>query len=118
MYHEGLISGKMALLSLSYFFAGCSIFLFVTVAFGLLRFNNPYTSIHIMCMNDMVAVPLLLLSVALLFYNIGDVASGNKVLLILVSFYIVTPITGYVLAKICFFIKNFPVDIEKKSSGT
>ena len=74
--------------------------------FGFARFDNIYTRIHISTINDMLAIPLSIIGTAFLFLGIGEKFYFIKLLFAVVIWYIVTPITSYIIIKIVYFYRR------------
>jgi multicomponent Na+:H+ antiporter subunit G len=78
-------------------------FLIVTTTVGFIRFNNIYTQIHIATLSDMVGFPAVLSGIALLCANQKLYHITLKLILAIVLWYIVIPITSYTLIKMTYF---------------
>jgi len=95
---------------IGYVIISIGIFFAITSAVGLFRFRDPYSSLHVTSVNDMLAVPLILLGTGLLMYYDGLVSAGNKTIVAIISIYIAAPVSSYVMVKICYFVKSFPIE--------
>lgn len=91
---------------LGYILIGIGIFLTATTMLGFARFDNIYTRIHIGTMNDMLGIPLAILGTACLFMHIHDVQNAIKLLFAVILWYIIAPITSYIIIKIVYFYKR------------
>ncbi len=86
-------------------------FVFAYIAqLGITKFNNQYINLHIIGMHDMLAIPLILIGLSMLFMHNKMWHEGIKVVILTVMLYIVNPISSYVLVKIFHFIKDIPLD--------
>jgi monovalent cation/proton antiporter MnhG/PhaG subunit len=100
--------------TIGYIFILISLFLLLTVVMGLIKFNNIYLQIHIVTINDMVAFPLAILGIALLFISKSEFMLAIKLFFATVLWYIMSPISNYVIIKLAYFYnKSFKI---KKSS--
>lgn len=88
---------------IGYIFLGCGVFLTMTTMLGFARFDNIYTRIHISTMNDMLGIPFAILGTAFLFLDLNDVFTFVKLLFGIVVWYIITPVTSYIIIKIVYF---------------
>src|SRR5574344_324791 len=91
-------------------FAG--IFLTATTMLGFARFDNIYTRIHISTINDMLAIPLAIVGTAFLFLGIGYKFIFIKLLFAVVLWYILAPITSYIIIKIAYFYHDDDEEYE------
>ena len=82
---------------IGYIFLGCGVFLTMTTMLGFARFDNIYTRIHISTMNDMLGIPFAILGTAFLFLDLNDVFTFVKLLFGIVVWYIITPVTSYII---------------------
>ena len=97
---------------LGYIFIGLGVFLTITTMLGFARFDNIYTRIHISTTNDMLGIPLAIIGTALLFLGIGNIFTAIKLLFGVVIWYIITPITSYIIIKIVYFYRRDENDNE------
>lgn len=95
-----------------YIFIGIGIFLTITTMLGFARFDNIYTRIHIGTMNDMLGIPFAIVGVACLFANVNDYQSAVKLLFAVILWYIIAPITSYIIIKIAYFYKQDDDNVE------
>lgn len=102
----------MSLLSFfGYIFIIIGVFLVFTVVIGLIRFRNIFTQIHISTVHDMLAFPMIILGSSLLFFSYGNYKIGMKLILAIIIWYMVAPITSYIIIKIAYFhSKYFKID--------
>ena len=91
---------------LGYIFLILGVFLTITTMIGFARFDNIYTRIHISTTNDMLGIPLAIVGTAFLFLGIGDIFTAVKLMFGVVIWYIIAPVTSYILIKIVYFYKN------------
>ena len=82
------------------------IFLTLTTMLGFARFNNIYTRIHISTINDMLAIPMAIVGTAFLFLGLGDSSTFIKLLLAVVIWYIIAPVTSYIIIKVVYFYRR------------
>ena len=85
---------------------GVGIFITMTTMIGFARFDNIYTRIHTSTMNDMLGIPLAILGTAFLFLGLGDIFNFVKLLFGIVIWYIIAPITSYIIIKIVYFYND------------
>lgn len=88
------------------FFIGLGIFLTLTTMLGFARFDNIYTRIHLSTINDMLGIPFAILGTSFLFLSLHDNANGIKLMFAIVIWYIVAPISSYIIIKIVYFYNN------------
>jgi monovalent cation/proton antiporter MnhG/PhaG subunit len=74
--------------------------------FGLMRFKDNYIQIHVSGINDMFAFPLLLLGTGFLYVSEYDFKAFFKLILVIILFYAINPITNYCMIKIVYFYRN------------
>ena len=91
---------------IGYCFLGVGIFLTLTTMLGFARFDNIYTRIHISTTNDMLGIPLAIAGVAFLFLGLNDVFTAIKLAFGIVIWYILAPVTSYIIIKIVYFYKD------------
>jgi monovalent cation/proton antiporter MnhG/PhaG subunit len=80
-----------------------SVFSYVTCLIGLRKIENIYNKIHISNITDMIAIPFALLG--LLFHFLSQKSYNNalKIMMAIVLWYIIAPITSYIIIKISYF---------------
>jgi multicomponent Na+:H+ antiporter subunit G len=82
------------------------VFFMITSIIGLIRIKDDYQMLHIAAINDMLGVPLFLGGLSgLCFINLQNILA-IKIILLIVATYIVTPISGYIIIKILYFLNN------------
>ena len=86
---------------------GIGIFLTITTMLGFARFDNIYTQIHISTINDMLGIPLAILGTSLLFFHLNDNMNGIKLLFAVILWYIITPVSSYIIIKITHFYYRY-----------
>ena len=86
---------------------GVGIFLTITTMLGFARFDNIYTQIHISTINDMLGIPLAILGTSLLFFHLNDNMNGIKLLFAVILWYIITPVSSYIIIKITHFYYRY-----------
>ena len=91
---------------IGYLFLFVGLFLTLSTMIGFARFDNIYTRIHISTINDMLAIPLAILGTAFLFLSLNDVFTFIKLLLAIAIWYIITPVTSYIIIKIVYFYSS------------
>ncbi len=91
---------------LGYALLGLGIFLTMSVMLGLCRFNDIYTRIHITTINDMLGIPVTILGTASLFLGLGNVFTAIKLCIGVVIWYIVAPISNYIIIKMIYFYND------------
>ena len=91
---------------IGYCFLGIGIFLTLTTMLGFARFDNIYTRIHISTTNDMLGIPLAITGVAFLFLGLNDVFTAIKLAFGIIIWYILAPVTSYIIIKIVYFYKD------------
>jgi len=91
---------------IGYILLGCGVFLTITTMLGFARFDNIYTRIHTSTINDMMGIPLAILGTAFLFLGINDVFTFVKLLFGVAIWYIITPVTSYIIIKIVYFYRG------------
>lgn len=89
--------------TIGYILIGAGIFLTATTMLGFARFDNIYTRIHISTMNDMLGIPLAILGTAFLFLSINDTFTAVKLMFAIIVWYIMAPVTSYIIIKIVYF---------------
>ena len=92
--------------TLGYIFIGIGVFLTATTMLGFARFDNIYTRIHISTTNDMLGIPMAIIGTSLLFLGLGDVFTAVKLFFGVAIWYIVTPVTSYIIIKIVYFYRD------------
>ena len=88
---------------LGYIAVTIAILLIVLTTIGYVKFNNIYTQIHIVTVNDMITIPLIFLGFALLFFSKSDYSTAIKMLMITIIWFLVNSIVSYSLIKISYF---------------
>ena len=88
---------------IGYILIGLGIFLTATTMLGFARFENIYTRIHISTVNDMLGIPLAIIGTACLFMHINDMQNALKLLFAVILWYIIAPVTSYIIIKITYF---------------
>ena len=88
---------------IGYILIGLGIFLTATTMLGFARFENIYTRIHISTVNDMLGIPLAIIGTACLFMHIHDIQNAIKLLFAVILWYIIAPVTSYIIIKITYF---------------
>ncbi len=73
---------------------------------GLIRIENIYNQLHICSVNDMFGVPLILLGSGLLMINQGMADQFLKIILLILTIYLINPLNTYALAKTAYFYNN------------
>lgn len=86
-----------------YILVGCGIFLTITTMIGFSRFNDIYVRIHISSVNDMFGIPIAIVGTAFLFFGLNDIFTAVKLCLSVVIWYIVAPISSYIVIKTIYF---------------
>ena len=87
-------------------FISIGIFLTLTTMLGFARFDNIYTRIHLSTINDMLGIPSAILGTSFLFLSLNDITNGIKLMFAIVIWYIVAPISSYIIIKIVYFYGN------------
>ena len=85
---------------------GFGVFLTITTMLGFARFDNIYTRIHISTTNDMLGIPLAILGTAFLFLGLNDIFTAIKLCFGMVIWYIIAPVTSYIIIKIVYFYRK------------
>lgn len=70
---------------------------------GVLRFNDVYKQIHISSILDMLGVPIYLFTISLLFLKKGNFFVFGKMIILIITWYILSPIMNYCVIKIVHF---------------
>jgi monovalent cation/proton antiporter MnhG/PhaG subunit len=94
------------------FFLILGLFFSLTTVVGLIRIHNAYNQIHIACINDVMAVPLILIGCAFHLLSYGEVIVALKLITMIIMIYITSPIFGYVMMKVLYFFKHNVVENE------
>jgi len=91
---------------IGYIFIGVGMFLTATTMLGFARFDNIYTRIHISTTNDMLGIPLAIIGTSFLFLGLGDIFTAIKLFFAVVIWYIIAPVSSYIIIKIVYFYKK------------
>jgi multicomponent Na+:H+ antiporter subunit G len=101
--------------SIGYIFLCFGVFLTTTAMLGLSRFDNIYTRVHIATINDMFGIPIAIFGTALLFLGLNDIFTAVKLCIGIVIWYIIAPISNYIVIKMIYFYNNEKlITIESK----
>ena len=87
-------------------FLGIGMFLTLSTMLGFARFDNIDTRIHISTINDMLGIPLAIVGTSCLFFGIGEYFMAIKLFFGVMLWYIIAPVTSYILIKIVHFYYN------------
>ena len=82
------------------------VLLTISTMLGFARFDNIYTRIHISTINDMFAIPIAIIGVSFLFLSIGDKFNALKLCFAVILWYIIAPVSSYIIIKIAYFYNN------------
>ena len=91
---------------IGYILLGFGIFLTITTMIGFSRFNDIYVRVHISSINDMFGIPTAIIGTAFLFLGLNDIFTAVKLCLSVVIWYIVAPISSYIVIKTIYFYNN------------
>jgi monovalent cation/proton antiporter MnhG/PhaG subunit len=94
------------------FFLILGLFFSLTTVVGLIRIHNAYNQIHVACVNDVMAVPSILIGCAFYALNDLEIILALKLLTMIIMIYITSPIFGYVMMKVLYFFKQNIVENE------
>ena len=103
---------------IGYCLLSIGIFLTITTMIGFARFDNIYTRIHISTINDMLGIPAAILGVAFLFLGIDEKFTFIKLIFATFIWYVVTPITNYIIIKITYFYDKEKQIDDKNNNNT
>lgn len=98
-----MLSRYLMFSTIGYWLVFIGIFLTITTMIGFSRFDNIYTRIHVSTINDMLGIPMAILGTAFLFLDVGDKFTFVKLIFATVIWYIVAPVTNYIIIKITYF---------------
>lgn len=73
---------------------------------GLIRIKNIYNQMHVGCINEMFAFPLILLGCTLFSVYQEMYAMALKIILMIVMIYLVNPLNTYAIVKTIHFYQN------------
>ena len=82
------------------------VLLTISTMLGFARFDNIYTRIHISTINDMFAIPIAIIGVSFLFLSIGDKFNALKLCFAVILWYIIAPVSNYIVIKIAYFYNH------------
>lgn len=87
-------------------FIGIGMLLTITTMLGFARFDNIYTRIHTATINDMLAIPLTIFGTSLVFLHFHDTKNAIKLFFAIVLWYIIAPVSSYIIIKIVHFYRR------------
>jgi monovalent cation/proton antiporter MnhG/PhaG subunit len=97
-------------MNILYIIGICFLVASVAIAFavtvGFIRFQNPFTQIHIASVYEMLGFPLFLIGMIFIFIDKHKYDIALKVILALILWYVITPISSYAIIKIVYFYNS------------